>query len=1219
MQISNIKKRMSMRFVYRGLAGMLWVMVALCLLRPAAAQTFTSSISGTVTDPSGAVVPGVQLQLQNVNTKDVRVATTDAKGFYTFPNLLPGTYEVSATGTGFQKYIKSGMVLPAATAATVDVALQVGTAQQQVVVTGSTVLMNTENATNSVTMDSQLLAALPQNSLEPLNFVFDLAGTTPAQGGMTSRSTSFDQNSSTFGINGGRTGESEILIDGAPSTAIDWGGLMVSPIQDSVQEQQVIDNVYDAQYERAGEGVVTLITKSGTPQYHGEVYDYMRNSGMDANIWSNDLNGQPKGKFHREQFGADIGGPIWARHNLFFFGGYEGLRQPETDNSGLDTMPTHAETTGDFTHTYNSQGQLSVIYNPFTTRQVTDSQGNTYYTRDPIPSNTITTGMMDSVGSKIAALYATPNRPNSSQTLMDSNNFYKQGPGTTDNDKFDWRVDWSPSQTNRMFVRMSDRVRENNTPACFLCNGADETANNDDHGMQVVLNDTWTPSPKWVVDGYAGFSHWWEGQTSIGYGVANASTIGLSPSLFQVNMLPLVNATGYYTLGSTYSSYDRYIRTLSTGIINITRQMGQHTLKFGFNYDVGMINNREDAPGTFNFDSSSTACDPDTDSNGNVIPGQPCKVPATSSDLTGNSIASMLLGVGTGGQADISMDPAMSQHSFGMYVQDEWRATPRLTVDAGLRYENQRPATERHNRVAYFDPKAINPISAAFGKTLYGEFEYAGVDGRGRGEWEPDNLNFGPRVGAAYRFTDRLVGRAGMGVFYGPTSAMLSFDDGGQSPGYTGQTNWIATTNGGFTPLNLVSDPFPQGIQTPTGNTQGAMTLVGSGDSQIWVKEPHPVATLYQWSADIQDQIDSNDVFEIGYTGVRGRHLLFGNPNLDLDQMPDKYLSLGFDTLVNNVTNPLAPYITNPNYYLSQPTVSYNALLRPYPEYGWLVQTRSTPGADSQFDALSAKFNHTFHSGLTSITTYQWSKNMDDGSEALLGWTINDMWRDATNPKLDYAVSTHDIPQSFAEAFLYNLPYGHGRRWGGTSNQVLNQIAGGWNLSGDFQLASGLPLWNPVQFSYNPIGDFGFPGPGLPDLTGNPELHRSRKQWINPGAFAGSYGDDTTGTESCALITNQYGTYSPCQPFYNRYGNEPQRFGTLREAPNRNFDFSLAKNFGGERVNAQLRGDILNAFNHPVYGGSYNIGNTIDYDDVGDVWGTRNDPRNIQVSLKITY
>ena len=379
----------------------------------------------------------------------------------------------------------------------------------------------------------------------------------------------------------------------------------------------------------------------------------------------------------------------------------------------------------------------------------------------------------------------------------------------------------------------------------------------------------------------------------------------------------------------------------------MSRQFSLHTLKFGFNYDVGMINNREDQPGQFNFSEGMTSCDP------GPTPADPCKASLQSS-TSGNSIASLLLGTGSGGGTPISMDPAFSQHSFGVYVQDEWRATSRLTVTAGLRYENQRPATERHNRIAYFDLKAVNPLSDAFGSPLYGAFEYAGTNGRGRGAWLPDNTNFGPRLGLAYRLTNKLVARVGSGIFFGPASAMLSFDDGGQSPGYTAQTNWIASDNGGYTPLNLVSTPFPQGIQTPTGNQLGAMTYVGYGTSQLWPKIPHPIGTLYQWSMDFQYQVNAHSVAEIGYTGVRGRHLLFGNPNLDLDQLPTHFLSLG-SQLDELVPNPYAAVITDPNSYLSQSMLPYNELLRPFPEYTYLQQTRSLPGADSQFDALSAE------------------------------------------------------------------------------------------------------------------------------------------------------------------------------------------------------------------------------------------------------------------------
>jgi outer membrane receptor protein involved in Fe transport len=300
------------------------------------------------------------------------------------------------------------------------------------------------------------------------------------------------------------------------------------------------------------------------------------------------------------------------------------------------------------------------------------------------------------------------------------------------------------------------------------------------------------------VDAYVAVGHWHEEQTSIGLGKADASAIGLSPSLFQAPLLPLVNASNYQTLGSTYSSYDFYVRSHGTAMGNITKELSRHTLKFGANYDIAFMNNRQDVPGTFNFDNEFTSCDPDASAG-------PCHALNSHSDLTGDAIASMLLGTGNGG-TNIQMDPAMSLHSFGMYFQDQWRATPRLTITAGLRYENQRPATERYNRLVFFDTKAANPISAALGYNVYGAFEFA--DKNHRYAWDPDNRNFAPRLGIAYKVTDKLVARVGAGMFYAPASAMISFDQPGQFLGFTSTTNWIGSVNGlGYTPTNLVSNP----------------------------------------------------------------------------------------------------------------------------------------------------------------------------------------------------------------------------------------------------------------------------------------------------------------------------------------------------------------------------------------------------------------------------
>src|SRR5205085_2702186 len=400
--------------------------------------------------------------LRNMNTNDTRESVSNSVGLYRFDNLLPATYEITAEASGFKSYAQSNMILPANTAATLNRPLSLGGTTEKVQVTAAAVLLDTESANNTATLDSQLIQSLPNSYRNPLNFVFALAGTTEAQSGMTTRSNSFDQNGSMFGLNGGRSGNAQILIDGASSTAVDWGGLLVAPVNDSVQEQQVVQNVYDAQYQRSGAGVVTLVTRSGGQSYHGSVYDYMRNSALDANSWSNDRDGAPKGLFHRNQFGATFGGPISRSHHLYFFGAYEGLRQPETDSVGPITLPTAAERAGDFSHTFNPDGSLQVIYNPFSTHQVTDSAGNTYFTRDPFPGNKIPANLLNTVGQNILSLYPQPNRD--SEGVNDLNNYFAQAPGRTDNDKFDWRVDWEQNSKNRIFARMSDRVRQNNVP-----------------------------------------------------------------------------------------------------------------------------------------------------------------------------------------------------------------------------------------------------------------------------------------------------------------------------------------------------------------------------------------------------------------------------------------------------------------------------------------------------------------------------------------------------------------------------------------------------------------------------------------------------------------------------------------------------------------------------------------------------------------------------------
>ncbi|MFN7993246.1 MAG: carboxypeptidase regulatory-like domain-containing protein [Bryobacteraceae bacterium] len=1149
------------------------------------AQTFSSSISGLVTDPSGAVVIGATVELQNMQTNDVRKFTSLDTGSYQFNNLIPGTYQVTVTMPGFKTYQRQNLALQAETAATVNVSLEVGGTEQKVEVASSAVLVDTQTANNSAIMDQRLVAELPNNTRNPLNFVFALAGTTPAPGGQTQRGGTLDQMSSNFGLNGGRTGEEQVLIDGAPSQAADWGGLFVAPLQDSVQEQQVVVNTYDAQYGKAGAGVVSLVTRGGTNQFHGEAYDYLRNDVLDANYWANNKYDTPRGAFKRNQFGGNIGGPLWKSHNLFFFGGYEGLRQPQTQSSGLLTVPSQAQRSGDFSQTYNPDGSLAVIYNPFTTTAIGDTGS---YTRQPFANNQIPQSLWNSVGAKMVNLYPLPNRPGEGPNQI--NNYYSQGAGNTLNDKFDARVDWAQNTKHRLFVRWSQRVRSDILSPCFFCNGADEGNDQADTAFQAVINDTITPNPTWVINAFISYGRWRETHTAVGYGVADAATIGLSPSFFQAPLLPTISADQYAYLGN--GSYERYPRYSDTAQINVTKERAKHSLKFGFNFDLQMINNISEAPGSFAFSNDLTSCDPNPN-------GGPCTALNYQSSASGNAIASMLLGTADGGGQSINIDPAMSLHTYGAYLQDQWRVTSRLTINAGLRYENQRPATERFNRLTYFDPNATNPISAQvqplLGRAILGAFEYA--NSNNRFAWPPNNHDFAPRMGVAFKITDKLVARAGAGVFFLPPSAMITFDNPGQFIGYSSSTSYVATTNNGYTPLNPVSNPFPGGIVQPVGSGLGALTQVGDGMGQIWLKGPHPTPYTEQWSFSLQYQLGTHGVLEANYTGNRGRKLLYGNPNLDADQLPTQFLSLG-SRLDQQVNNPFYGIAPSYSYLGSQPTIAYNELLRPFPQYTYLQWTRSLPGASSQFDALNVKYTHSFSNGLSLLATYQWSKAMDNGPEDFFGWATGNQWRDYYHTNLDYNISTHDIPQAYTTAFVYELPYGKGKHFGNGAPAVVKYALGNWQISSVIRIASGTPLGQ-VFYSYsNQLNNYGFPGPQIADWVGNPvPAHRTPDSWIDPSGFT-------------------------APPSQYMYGNAPQRITQIRERSIRNFDVALAKNFAfTDRWRLQFRAEALNLTNYAQYNlspfNTYPL--CVTCGGFGQLDSTENDPRNIQFGLKLMF
>jgi hypothetical protein len=1169
-------------------------LVVLCSFTAALfGQAFTSSVSGTVMDPAGTAVPNAT-EIRNTATNDVRRVSTGSDGSYIISNLAPGPYELSAQATGFKRFVQRNVVLTASTAASYDVHLELGAVEQTVEVSAAAVLLDTQSADNAATLSTEMLAQLPTSTRSPLNFVYAFAGTTEGPFGNTASSTT-DQNFSTFGMMGGRSGNTEILLDGAPATAVDWGGLMVSPTIDAVQEMQVIRNTYDAQYGRSGGGVVSIVSKSGTNKFHGTGYECFRNDNLDANTWSNNRGGAPRGEFKRNQFGGNLSGPIWASKNLFFFGAYEGLRQPYTAESGFLKVPTALERQGDFSQTYNDDGTLAVIYNPFSTRAIPNPAGGggTIYTRDPFDAscigvtypntcagNKIPASLLNPAGQKVAALFPEPNRP--AEGLSGFNNFFKQGGGNVINDKVEARVDWVQNEKHRIFGRWSQRIRQSDTPPCFFCNGADTNFTQANPGWHTAIGDTITPSPTWVINVVLGLSRWNEEQLSPSLGVINAGDLGLNPTEFQAPVIPTFFFDTYTGLGNQkVRKFARYNHSLQG---NVTHEFTNHSLHFGASGELLLINNVDRFSAQFGFGRAITGCDPTTNASGAVIPGAPCTAPQQTL-TSGNDIAALLMGIG-GGDAPLNPDKAMSQRAYGAYIQDNWRVNRRLTLNLGLRYETQRPATDRFDRLAYFNPNVTNPLSTSTGLPLLGGIQYAGPGNRDA--WPADNLDLAPRLGLALKLTDKLVMRAGYGIFYNPASAMISFDDPGQFYGFSTDTTWVGTVGGaGFVPRDLLNNPFPTGKNQPTGKSEGLLTGVGQQLFQAWPLAPHPTGYKQHYSLDFQYELGRGSVIEVGYQGFRARKLMYGNPSLDANQLPPQFLSLG-PALDEQVPNPFYGKITSG--VLADETVPRQRLLRPFPEYDSIQWTRSLPGAKANFDSLNAKFSHQFRGGLSILSTYQWSKLLDTGSEDYIGWGIGGQWRDYYNTNVEYSVSTHDLPHSFVTALVYDLPVGRGKKFGGSMPAVAEQVIGGWQVSSIVRITSGYPLPQ-VTTQGNALGNYGF-GVPRPNLVGDVTSGtRTTEQWFNTDAFQAP------------------GNYE--------IGNAPRDNGNMRDRGARNLDLSLAKVFRlTETFRLQFRGDFLNLFNTPQYSG---VDTSFGDPGFGQVFGVRNPPRNIQLGLKLDF
>jgi len=1139
------------------------VFVALVLLtgaRPSFSQVFTATVTGVVTDPSGGVVPNATVTITNTGNNQTRTTTSSTNGSYTVSQLLPGLYELSAEVAGFKKFVQRGITLNANDSAQLNVRLDVGATSDTVEVTAAAPLLDTQTADQSVHIETNTLANLPYTTRDPFRIVFANAGVSEAFNGATS--STGDQNLDRFGMNGGRTESTAILIDGVPDTTTSqWNGLYDSPTLDSVQEVQLVRNSYDAQYGRSGGGVFSIVTKGGTNQFHGQGFEFLQNSDLDANNYFNNRNGNARPFYGQNQFGGSLGGPIWKSKRLYFFGSYEGLRQgsPATQTN---TVPTALQRQGDFSQTFNSNGSLQVIYDPSTTQQNPDGT----YSRNPFPGNKIPSTRFDPVGAKVLSLYPLPNQPGNGFTQ--NNNWYGTGKNVTQNDHFDVRVDWTPTERYNMYFRWS-QAWENGQGLYFPAWGIGSNATTSPNPRGAAAwGNTFTVNPSFVVNVLVGHGNWTEQTVP----VVHASPTQLGIPVNQVagfavsNVMPAFNLANYSTFGIGNNGQLYHPERTESVQINATKIWSVHTVKFGGDLEFSYQNGPGDggwlrAP-TFNFDQNLT-------SGPTVVPG------ATTS---GNAVASLLLGYGSGGSAPHPAPIAEGHRDYAMYVEDSWRVSKRLTLDYGVRWEIQGPTTDRYNRFSTFLFNAPSPISVP-GYNLQGAFSFA----NGHQMWNTDYNDFAPRIGLAYKLTDKLVFRGGFGIFFVPSL-------GDENPiGYSTNTPWVSTASGnGITPGNPISNPFPSGFIPAIGNSQGVATGLGQGITAVLSN--HPNGYTENYSADFQYQLSNTTLLELGYSGNQGRKLSLAYQTMNLNQLPPQDLSLG-PALSHTVPNPFYNVIpASAGGTLAGPNIAAWRLLVRYPQYTSVNLDVSTPGGFSSYNALVARFTKRFSNGLNLIVSYQWAKAIDDTSEAQ-SWEVGDAGpRDINNWALERSLSAHDIPQALAVTMFYDLPFGKGKAIGSNLNRVADALVGGWQLSGLMTFQSGIPIpmsapGNGFGFAYNPPNISNFSAVSL----SNPTVH----EWFNTTAFS--------------------------QPAPYTIGSAPRRITQLRQDGTHNADISLIKSFSiWESLRAQFRADFLNIANTPQFSAPNTFVSSSN-GSFGQVTSQANRPRAVQFGVKLIF
>lgn len=1091
------------------------------------AQVYYGGIAGVVSDPSGAAIPNAQVTITNEDTKTVFHATTNQIGSYHIGQLIPGTYSVKTEIAGFQTQVVGHAKVDVGADSTVNVTMQVGQVTQEVEVQATAPVLETTNATVGTVVGNQAVSEMPLNGRSFTSLLELVPGAVPTGNG-------FLATGSNFQISGNRSGSNMFQLDGVYSNEEFFGQYAMQPSIDSIQEFQVQTNITSAEYGRAAGAAIAVATKSGTNQLHGDIFEFLRNNALDANQWFNNFFGVKKTVYRWNQFGGTAGGPVVLPHyngkdKTFWFFSYEGIKNPQnTFNTG--TVPTTQELSGDFT----ASGEPA-IYDPATTTQV-----GTVFSRQQISCNGVLNKICPDRISPITAAYAAIWYPPTN--VGGANNISNTNPQTLSQYQWSGRVDHSFGSKLNSYYRLADQHDYFKFPSGLPI----DFTNLYNDFVNAVASVTYSVSPTAILDFKSAFNR-------SGIVVYNSNPApGAAQFLSQhpISGTPIKNANfplyPAFNWGSFYSSPGQtgnpFITNVWQELGNLTLIRGKHEIKVGAEFEH--LNSDYDGLFTniFTFDQ---------------VPTQNPQNPGAAGPQ--NEVASFLLGLPSDGLQNIGDTTAyFHQNTPGMYVQDNFKPTPKLTLNMGLRWEYNQWPYDKYNHLGNYYVE-LHKFGWAGTNPVTGQPANAP-----RSLIDPDYRNFAPRLGVAYQLRPRTVLRAGAGVFYNGDYAWAGQGARGQWPyAISSSINGTNVT----VPNMPLATYFPPALLPAPGTPPSEQHVVARNN-----RTPRSE----QWNLGIQQQFAHDLLLEVNYVGNNGKNLSgFFNVN---DPLPGPG-TICPPTPCSSLANPKP-----------RPEAAYA------PTLGAMSENANV--ATSHYNGLQVKLDKRFSNGLQALVTYTWSHLLDTPSGDNYGGTSaqNDLCR-----KCDYGNSANNYANIFTAQYLYNLPVGKGRHWLSNGNRVEDAVLGGWEFTGIYHYNSGFPINICCQSDIANVGQRA--GNERPNYMGGPQT-------------LSTFVTDAANPSNGIRILN-VGAYA--LPATYTYGNVG-RYSTV--GPHfSNLDFGLYKNFPFRegKNSVQFRAEFFNGLNIHDFGGPSTYCCEANNSSFGDTTGTQQSARIIQLALKLYF